>query len=77
MPTKEKPIGKITHWFDKIGVAVIELKGTLKKGEKVTIRRGEEEFEETITSMQVDHEDVTTAKKGDDVAVKFSQKVKE
>jgi translation initiation factor IF-2 len=74
---KEKPIGEITHWFNNIHVAVIELKGTLKKGDKIAIRRGEEEFEETIASMQVDHNDVASAKKGDDVAIKLSQKAKE
>ena len=73
----DKQIGRVTHWYDKIGVAVLDLKGTLKAGEKVKIKKGEEEFEETIASMQVDHKEVSSAKKGDEVAVKFSQKAKE
>lgn len=72
-----KEIGKITHWYDKIGVAVIKLTGALKKGDTVTIKRGDDEFEETVGSMQIDHEAVEKAKKGDDAAIKLSQKAKE
>lgn len=73
----EKEIGKVIHWYDKINVAVIKLSAALKVGEAIKIKRGEEEFEETIASMQVDYKDVTSGKKGDEVAVKFSQKAKE
>ncbi|KKS96756.1 hypothetical protein A3B05_00080 [Candidatus Giovannonibacteria bacterium RIFCSPLOWO2_01_FULL_43_160] len=73
----EKEIGKITHWYDKLGVAVLDLKGSLKVGNIVKVRKGAEEFEDTIVSMQIDHKNVSSAKKGDEVAVKFSQKTKE
>lgn len=72
-----KEIGKVTHWYDKIGVAVIKLTGTLKKGDKIVIKRGDEEIEDTVTSIQVDHKDVDSAEKSDDVAIKLSQKTKE
>ena len=72
-----KEIGKVTHWYDKIGVAVVKLTGTLKKGDKVVIKRGDEEVEDTITSIQVDHKDVDSAGKSDDVAIKLSKKAKE
>ncbi|MFA5838410.1 MAG: hypothetical protein WC849_00510 [Candidatus Paceibacterota bacterium] len=74
---KEKEIGVITHWFDKINVAVIKLNGSIKKGDKIKIRKGDTEFEETIDSMQIDHQNVDSAKKGDDVAIRFSEKTKE
>lgn len=73
----EKEIGVITHWFDKINVAVIKLNGSIKKGDKIKIRKGDTEFEETIDSMQIDHQNVDSAKKGDDVAIRFSEKTKE
>jgi len=73
----EKEIGKVTHWYDKVGVAVLDLSSALKIGDKVKVKKGEEEFEETLSSMQVDHKNVSSAKKGDEVAVKFSQKAKE
>ena len=74
---KEKPIGVVTHWYDKIGVAVVKLSGKLGVGDKIKIKRGEEEFEDTVGSLQIDHKDVASAKKGDDAAMKLSQKTKE
>ena len=56
---------------------MVKLDAPLKKGDKVVVKHGEEEFEDTITSMQIDHKDVDSAKKGDDAAVKLSQKAKE
>lgn len=72
-----KEIGVITHWFDKINVAVIKLNGSVKKGDKIKISKGDIEFEEIIDSMQIDHKDVNSAKKGDDVAIKLSEEAKE
>lgn len=72
-----KEIGKVTHWYDKIGVAVVKLKGALRVGDKVKVSRGEEEYEDTVTSMQLDHKDISSAKKGDEAAIKLSQKAKE
>ena len=47
------------------------------KNDKIKIRKGDTEFEETIDSMQIDHKNVDSAKKGDDVAIKLSEKTKE
>ncbi|MFH1608457.1 MAG: translation elongation factor-like protein [Patescibacteria group bacterium] len=73
----EKEIGKVTHYYDKINVAVIKLDGKLKKGDKIKIKKGDEEIEEVINSMQIDHKDVDSAKKRDDVAIKLIHKTKE
>ena len=70
----EKQIGKVIHWYDKIGVAVIKLTDTLKKGDNIKIKREKDEFEDTITSMQLDHADVDSAGKGSEVAIKLSSK---
>lgn len=74
---KEKELGKVSHWYDKINVAVVKLTGPLKKGDNVKFKRGEEEFEEKIESLQIDHVDVSAGKKGDEVAMKLSHKAKE
>lgn len=72
-----KKLGKVIHWYDKISVAVIKLSAPLKKGDSIKVKRGEEEFEDTITSMQIDYKDVNSGKKGNEVAIKLSQKTKE
>lgn len=73
----EKEVGKVTHYFDKINVAVIKLDGKLSKGDKIKIKKGDEEIKEVIESMQIDHKNVDSAKKRDDVAIKLTQKTKE
>ena len=77
MTKEEKPIGRISHYFNNIGVAVIELNNTLKTGETIRIVGGETDFEQTVDSMEVDHKKVDKAKKGDGVGLKVSQKVRE
>jgi len=72
-----KEIGKVTHWYDKLGVAAVKLSGTLKRGDKITIKRGDDEFEDTVSSIQVDRQDVDSAGKSDDAAIKLSQQAKE
>ena len=74
---EKKPIGKITHFYDKIGVAVVELNGVLKVGDKIKIKRHDSEFEQTVDSMQVEHKPVKQAKKGDAVGMKVVQAVHE
>ncbi|HRY31256.1 MAG TPA: hypothetical protein P5328_02605 [Candidatus Paceibacterota bacterium] len=69
-------IGEITHWYDQIGVAVIKLLKPLSVGDKIKVKHGEVEFEEVVGSMQLDHEDIKSAKKGQEIAIKLSQKAK-
>lgn len=74
---KGKQIGKITHYFNKIGVGVVELEDGLKVGDTIVITGHGKEFEQAVDSMQVEHEQVTEAKKGDAVGMKVDQPVKE
>lgn len=72
-----KLIGKVSHYFSKIGVAVIELRDTLKIGETIRIVGGETDFNQTVDSMEIEHQKVETAKAKDSVGLKVSQKVRE
>ncbi len=74
---KEKEIGQVTHWYDKIGVAVVKLASALKVGDKIKVKRGEEEFEDSVSSMQLDHAPIEAGKKGQEVAIKLSQSAKD
>lgn len=74
----EKPIGKITHYFGKIGVGVIEITGgSLSVGDTIRIQGHNNDFEQVVTSMQIDHQEVATAKKGESLGLKVDQPVKE
>jgi len=76
MPEK-KEIGKVIHFYDKISVAVIELNNTLKIGDKISIEGNDVSFEQTVDSMQIEHESIEKAKKGDSVGLKTAQPCKE
>lgn len=78
LPEEGKLIGKITHYFGNIGVAVIELSKTLKVGESIRIVGGEAtDFTQEIKSMEIDHEKAKTAKAGDSIGLKVDEKVRE
>jgi len=73
-----KLIGKITHYFANIEVAVIDLTSPLKVGETIRVVGGEAtDFEQKVESMQIDHAAVKSAKKGDSVGLKIKEKVHE
>lgn len=74
---KEKEIGKVIHWYGKIKVAVVKLTGALKMGDVIKVRHGENEFEETVSSMQLDHKPVEAGKKGQEIAIQLSQEAKD
>ncbi len=71
-------IGKVTHYYDKIGVAIVELSGTLTTGEKIKFARGGEDlFTQEVSSIQIEHEKKDSAGKGDVVGLKVDSEVKE
>lgn len=71
-------IGTITHYFDKINVAIIKVKkGSLAIGDTVKIAGHGNEFTQKVSSMQVEHEPIKKAKKGDEIGMKIDQSVKE
>ena len=69
-------IGKVVHYYDKMGVAVVKLDKKLSIGDKVGLAYGEDSYEQTIESMQLDHSSIQSGKKGDEVAIKVDQKAK-
>ena len=73
----EKKIGTITHFFDNISVGIIKLEGDIKIGDRVKFQGATTNFEQEITSMQYEHENIESAKKGQEVGVKTNEKVRE
>jgi len=72
-----KPIGIVTHYFSHISVAIVKFNKAISVGTKVHFKGATTDFEETITSMQYNHEDIKTAKKGQEVGIKVGDKVRE
>jgi putative protease len=75
---EEKLVGKVTHYFTNIGVAVVEItKGELNVGDKIHIKGTTSDFEQAVDSMQVEHENVEKAKKGQAIGLKVEQQARE
>ena len=72
----EKEIGKITHFFDKIGVAVIELTKELKIGDKILVKGATTDFSQVIDSIQIEHKNIAKAKKGQSIGVRVKERVR-
>ena len=72
-----KEIGKVTHYYTKLGVAVIELTDTLKVGDKIKIKGATSDFEQPVESMQIEHENVEEAKAGQSIGMKVKEHVRE
>jgi len=74
---EEKPIGKITHYYGKIGVAIVKFNREVKVGERVHFKGPHTDFTQQLSSMQYNHQDIESAKKGQEVGIKVEQKVRE
>lgn len=72
----KKVVGVVTHYFDKISVAVIEVKTELKVGDMISIEGPQTNLKQKISSMQVERRPIAIAKKGDDVGMKVTGTVR-
>ncbi len=72
-----KKIGEITHYYSNIGVGIIKLSGKLEVGTSVHIQGTTTDFEQDIAEMQFDHKNIEAGKKGQEVGIKVSEKVRE
>lgn len=70
-------IGKVTHYYDKISVAVVELTGNLKIGDTIKIVGHGNEFTQAVDSMQIEHEKLEEAHKDQEIGLHVDQPVKE
>jgi len=71
-----KRIGEVTHYYDRINVAVIMLSHVLKLGDQIHFLGHGSDFLQEITSMELDHKKIKSAKKNQEIALKVSKPVK-
>ena len=69
-------VGAITHYFDKAGVAVVDLKAPLSIGDNIVVESADKIIlEQTVKSMQVEHGSIQTAEAGTQVGLKVDGQV--
>jgi translation elongation factor EF-1alpha len=73
---EERPIGQVTHYFSKVGVAAIDLSDKLAVGQRIHIRGHTTDFITSVESMQIEHEQVSQAGPGASIGIKVTEKVR-
>ena len=69
-------VGEVSHYFTKIGVAVVELTGKIKVGDSISVKGMTTNFEQKVESMQVEGENIEEANPGDDIGMKVADRVR-
>jgi len=70
-------VGRVTHFYPKISVAIVELKAPLNIGDKILIRGATTNFEQTVESMQIEHKNIEKAEAGQIIGLKVKERVRE
>jgi putative protease len=73
----EIEIGKVTHFFNGISVAVIELTDKLCVGDTVHIKGATTDFVQKVESMEINHQKVKEAGYGESIGLKVKERVRE
>lgn len=68
----EIEIGKVTHYYNHLGVAALSLVEGLKLGDRIHILGHTTDFTQRVTSMESNHHAVLWVKPGDDMALKVA-----
>ncbi len=72
-----KPVGVVTHFYGNLSVAIVKFSQPVEVGATVKFKGATTDFEETVSSMQYEHQAIEKAKKGQEVGIKVSGKVRE
>ncbi|MDP6704559.1 MAG: hypothetical protein QF775_03680, partial [archaeon] len=75
--TEPKLVGRVSHYFDQIKVAAVKLTAPVKKGDTLIFEGGDTLFSQKIAGMEVEHKKMAAAKKGHEIGMKVSKKVRE
>lgn len=77
MAGEKKFLGRITHYFTNIGVAVVELEDNVQVGDEIAIEGVTTNFTQKIETMQIDQRDIERADVGQSVGLRVIDRVRE
>ena len=69
-------VGKVTHYYTKLGVGVVRLTSALKVGDKIRIKGATTDFEQIVESMQVEKDKIKEGKAGQSVGLEVKEQVR-
>ncbi|MDD1689440.1 MAG: hypothetical protein LUQ66_02145 [Methanoregula sp.] len=70
-------IGRVTHYYPKIGVAAIVLSDHITKGDRIRIHGPHDDLYQTVTSMEFNHNPIQEADPGLDIGIRVNERVHE
>ena len=75
---EEKQVGKVSHYFPKIGVAVIDVTdGSIKVGDEIHIKGHTSDFKQKVHSMQIEQDKIHIAEPGQSIGMKVNEPVRQ
>ncbi len=72
----EERIGHVTHFYNRIRVAVLELTSELKVGDVVRFLGRTTDFTQGVESLEIEHRKVESVGPGQEVALKVIDRVR-
>ncbi len=72
-----KPIGRVTHYYGGIGVAIIKFNKAVPVGAMLHYKGATTDFKKVAGSMQFNHKEVKKALKGKQIGIKVPKRVRE
>ena len=77
MESEEMQVGKVSHYFSRIGVAIIEVTdGSIKIGDEVHIKGHTTDFVQKVNSMQIEHDKIELAEPGQSIGLRVDSPVR-
>jgi putative protease len=64
-----REVGKVTHYFRRLSVAAVRLTDRLRLGDHICVLGSTSDFEQDVTSMEVEHEPIEVAEKGQEIGL--------
>lgn len=74
---KRRLVGKVAHYYSKIGVTVIELLDDLRVGDEILVEGATTRLTQGVESMEIEHKKIEAARKGQMVGLKVVDRVRE
>ena len=77
MGEKLREVGRVSHFFGRINVAIIELKDAISVGDQILIKGPTTAIEQIVDSMEIEHLKVERASAGQSIGMKVNNHVRE
>ena len=71
-----KLVGEVSHFYDRIGVAVIDLLDAVQIGDQVHFLGRSTDFRQEVKSLQIEHQSISEAGKGQEIAMRVENRVR-